>query len=92
MPVNSSRTLNNASSSEAVINSTTGNTITTKSGTSKEGTLNYAPAGLLEVLKSFDINKFGDWFVENFVLIISCIIVISMGYIFWVAYVRDREI
>lgn len=69
-----------------------GNTITIKTGSlnTNSNLLNSAPAGLLNAFKNFDISKFGNWYVENFLWIISLIIICVIIYIFWIIYQNKK--
>ncbi len=60
------------------------NTIVAKAGNkeSKENLFSYATAGILNVLKVFSIDKFGNWLVSNFVWAFLFLIVASLVYIY----------
>ena len=80
----------NSATSSASIDVTSGssNGNDTTPQNSKENIAAYAQAGLLGVLKNFNMNKFGDWFVANFIWIIILIVILILGYIFWVIYIK----
>jgi len=56
-----------------------------------EGMDAYFQAGLMGFLKNVDVRAFGDWFVSNFILIISIVIIGVVVYISWAVYTRNRE-
>jgi hypothetical protein len=52
---------------------------------------NYFQAGLMGVLKNINIGGFGDWFVSNFIWVISIVIIGFVIYISWVIYTKSKE-
>ena len=82
----------NPDNNSSTTNPSSGNTITIKTGSlNKNGSLlNSAPAGLLNAFKNFDISKFGNWYVDNFIWIISLIIISVIIYIFWIIYQNKK--
>ncbi|MFA6190271.1 MAG: invasin domain 3-containing protein [Candidatus Staskawiczbacteria bacterium] len=79
---------NNLTTENNSTNTSLNNTITTKTGGSTENLDNYAAAGLLGAFKNFNVDSFGEWFIVNFIWIISFIIILGIIYIFWFKYVR----
>ncbi len=97
---NSTQNDASGSSSSSSSPSTSGGSITLTSGVSTKAVTaqnknssnnidaiaSYAQAGLVGAFKDFNFNQFGDWFMSNFIWVISLVVVVVAAYIFWSIY------
>ena len=89
--VTSGDVVDNSTASDAPISSNENATPSVPVKTPNASMDNYFQAGLMGVLKYIDINAFGNWFVFNFIWIISVVIVGFVVYIFWFIYGGNKE-